>query len=107
MRCIEAAGGEAERAERTPLPTRQVADCELYRAKPGEILTHRSHPGSPIHAETNPCPAGRCLYVLDWADVRNVVYREGALSHRCDVAAVSPHHVTAASPPRNRHVTAA
>ena len=59
-----------------------MADTELYRAKPGEVLTHRSHPGALIHAETNPCPEGRCLYVLDWTDVRNVVYRQGALSHR-------------------------
>ena len=47
-------------------PLYQVADDELYRARPGEVCAHRSHPGRPIHAETNPCPPRRCLYVLDW-----------------------------------------
>ena len=62
-------------------------DDELYRAPPGEVLIHMSHPGRPIHAETNPCPEGRGLYVLDWADVRNVVYScqqgdgDGGASH--------------------------
>lgn len=54
-------------------PLYEVADSDLYRAKPGEICIHHSHPGRPIHAETNPCPEGRGLYVLDWADCRNVV----------------------------------
>ena len=57
-------------------PLYEVADAELYRAKPGEICLHHSHPGRPVHAETNPCPEGRGLHVLDWADVRNVVYRK-------------------------------
>ena len=56
-------------------PLYAVADDELYRAKPGEICIHRSHPGVPIHAETNPCPEGRCLYVLDWADLRNLTHK--------------------------------
>ncbi|KAL1503555.1 hypothetical protein AB1Y20_012034 [Prymnesium parvum] len=60
-------------------PLYEVSDVCLYRAKPGEVLTHGSHPGLPIHAETNPCPEGRCLYVLDWADIRRVVYDESDL----------------------------
>ena len=35
------------------------------------MLLHHSHPGRPVHAETNPCPEGRGLYVLDWTDLRN------------------------------------
>lgn len=57
-------------------PLYEVDDSELYRARPGEVLTHHSHPGSPVHAETNPCPEGRCLYVLDWSDRRNLVYED-------------------------------
>ena len=53
-------------------PLYEVGDDELYRARPGEVCTHFSHPGRPVHAETNPCPEGRGLYVLDWTDVRNV-----------------------------------
>ena len=56
-------------------PLYRVDDAELYRARPGEVLVHRSHPGAPIHAETNPCPDGRCLYVLDWSDLRRVTYK--------------------------------
>ena len=48
-----------------------MSDEELYRAPPGEVLLHHSHPGRPVHAETNPCPEGRGLYVLDWTDLRN------------------------------------
>lgn len=54
----------------------QVADRELYRAKPGEVLVHTSHPGQPIHAETNPCPDGRGLYVLDWSDIPRLLREE-------------------------------
>lgn len=53
-------------------PLYEVGDDELYRAKPGEVCVHHSHPGRPVHAETNPCPDGRGLYVLDWTDLRNV-----------------------------------
>ena len=53
-------------------PLYEVGDDELYRAKPGEVCVHRSHPGRPVHAETNPCPDGRGLYVLDWTDLRNL-----------------------------------
>jgi hypothetical protein len=56
-------------------PLYAVDDSELYRAMPGEVCVHRSHPGAPIHAETNPCPEGRCLYVLDWADLRNLTHK--------------------------------
>lgn len=59
-------------------PLYEVPDDELYRAQPGEICLHHSHPGRPIHAETNPCPEGRGLHVLDWADIRNVIYVEDA-----------------------------
>ena len=53
-------------------PLYEVNDDELYRAVPGEVLVHHSHPGRPIHAETNPCPRGRGLYVLDWSDIAHV-----------------------------------
>ena len=52
-------------------PLYEVSDDELYRAPPGEVLLHHSHPGRPVHAETNPCPEGRGLFVLDWTDLRN------------------------------------
>ena len=42
----------------------------LWRAPPGEVLLHHSHPGRPVHAEKNPIQ-GRGLYVLDWTDLRN------------------------------------
>lgn len=63
-------------------PLYQVGDDELYRALPGEVCVHRSHPGRPIHAETNPCPPERCLYVLDWEDRRNLVYSDSAAAPR-------------------------
>jgi len=64
-----------------PSPS-QVGDDELYRAPPGQVCVHRSHPGRPIHAETNPCPPRRCLHVLDWEDRRNLVYRDSAAAPR-------------------------
>lgn len=36
----------------------------LYEVREGD----QSHPGVPIHAEANPCPQGRCLYVIDVRD---------------------------------------
>ena len=53
-------------------PLYEVSDDELYRAVPGEVCVHHSHPGRPIHAETNPCPEGRGLYVLDWTDIPQI-----------------------------------
>ena len=57
-------------------PLYEVDDSELYRAPPGEVLIHTSHPGCPVHAECNPCPDGRCLYVLDWSDCPHYLAQE-------------------------------
>ena len=70
-------------------PLYEVADAELYRAVPGEVCTHHSHPGRPIHAETNPCPEGRGLYVLDWEDIAHV-HRADAERAACEGTGDAP-----------------
>ena len=71
----------------------EVQDDELYRARPGELCVHQSHPGMPIHAETNPCPDGRVLYVLDWTDRRQIKYKpnDGTNAGGAGVALCSLH----------------
>jgi hypothetical protein len=55
-----------------PRPLYQIDEEKIYRAKPGEVMLHRSHPGTPIHSEANPCPNNRCLYVFDFENIRNI-----------------------------------
>lgn len=59
-------------------PMYVVPQCETHRAMPGEVFIHVSHPKSnqihAIHAEANPFPKNRCLYVWDWVNI--IDYKE-------------------------------
>lgn len=51
-------------------PIYQIPPSDVFRSKPGVVAVHKSHPGYPIHAEPNPCPEGRGVFMFDFEDQR-------------------------------------
>jgi hypothetical protein len=54
-------------------PLYKICDDDIYRAGPGEVGIHHSHPcegSQEIHAEANPVPDSRILFAIDFQDIR-------------------------------------
>lgn len=53
-------------------PIYEIPPEDVFRTEPGTIAVHKSHPGYPIHAEPNPCPEGRGVFMFDFEDQRTM-----------------------------------
>lgn len=56
-------------------PIYQIPDKDVRRAPPGEVNIHLTHPATAIHAEPNPCPTNRCLFVFDFKNIVTLTYK--------------------------------
>lgn len=53
-------------------PIYSATPDQVFRIGPGAVAVHKSHPGYPIHAEPNPCPEGRAVFMFDFEDQREM-----------------------------------
>ena len=56
-------------------PIYQIPDEDIRRSPPGEVNIHLTHPATAIHAEPNPCPTNRCLFVFDLKNIVTLTYK--------------------------------
>jgi hypothetical protein len=56
-------------------PIYQIPDEDVRRSPPGEVNIHLTHPATAIHAEPNPCPTNRCLFVFDLKNIVTLTYK--------------------------------
>jgi hypothetical protein len=57
-------------------PIYQIPDTDVRRAPPGEVNIHLTHPATAIHAEPNPCPTNRLLFVFDFKNIVTLTYKK-------------------------------
>lgn len=56
-------------------PIYSIPDTDVRRAPPGEVNIHLTHPATAIHAEPNPCPTNRLLFVFDFKNIVTLMYK--------------------------------
>jgi len=56
-------------------PIYQIPNEDIRRSPPGEVNIHLTHPATAIHAEPNPCPTNRCLFVFDLKNIVTLTYK--------------------------------
>jgi len=61
-----------EASTKSSRPIYQIPDEDIMRMAPGVVAVHTSHPGLPIHSEPNPCPKGRCAFILDYKNIGKI-----------------------------------